>query len=100
MYAGLKIVNVIIIKEAKITKVIGIKFGTLNVLKVKDYSKGVGKLPKASMVEFELERGARIIIRPSGTEPVIKVYVTLSETKEKNQVQLNKLLVVLEKLFK
>ena len=91
-------------KMQKIMKILNekppMKFGTLNVLKVKDYSKGVGKLPKASMVEFELERGARIVIRPSGTEPVIKVYVTLSETKEKNQVQLNKLLVVLEKLFK
>lgn len=77
-----------------------VKFGVLNVIKVRDYSKGVGKLPKASMVEFELERGARIIIRPSGTEPVIKVYITLSETKQKNEVQLKKLQIALEKMFK
>ena len=33
-------------------------------------------LPKADVIAFELEDNNCIIVRPSGTEPKIKVYVT------------------------
>lgn len=33
-------------------------------------------LPKSNVIAFRLENGARIVIRPSGTEPKIKVYYT------------------------
>ena len=31
-------------------------------------------LPKSNVLEFRLENGSSVIIRPSGTEPKIKVY--------------------------
>ena len=33
-------------------------------------------LPKSDVLDFELEQGASVIIRPSGTEPKIKAYYT------------------------
>lgn len=33
-------------------------------------------LPKSDVLTFELEQGAKVIIRPSGTEPKIKTYYT------------------------
>lgn len=33
-------------------------------------------LPKSNVLTFELEQGAKVIIRPSGTEPKIKAYYT------------------------
>ena len=41
-----------------------------------DYLEGVNGLPKADVIEFNLEGGNQLIIRPSGTEPKIKVYLT------------------------
>lgn len=52
--------------------------GGRRILKKKDYMKATG-LPKADVVEFILEGGARFIIRPSGTEAKIKVYLFETE---------------------
>lgn len=43
-----------------------------------DYSEGAGGLPKADMLQFCLEDGSSVIVRPSGTEPKIKIYITVS----------------------
>ena len=42
---------------------------------VVDYETGVNGLPKANVIEFDLEGGNKAIVRPSGTEPKIKLYV-------------------------
>ena len=42
---------------------------------VVDYEVGVNGLPKANVLEFDLEGGDKAIFRPSGTEPKIKLYV-------------------------
>lgn len=42
---------------------------------VLDYREGLRDLPSADVVEFDLEGGNKAIVRPSGTEPKIKVYV-------------------------
>lgn len=58
-------------------------FKTLNVL---DYSTSVNtelatgktseiKLPKSNVLSYQLEDGAGAIVRPSGTEPKIKIYI-------------------------
>ena len=46
------------------------------VLNKVDYLDGVNGLPKANVLEFNLEGGNQLIIRPSGTEPKVKVYLT------------------------
>ena len=43
-------------------------------------------LPKSNVLEYRLENGAKIIVRPSGTEPKIKVYLSAKgATKAKSQ---------------
>lgn len=52
----------------------------------KDLVAGTSKeilLPKSNVITFYLEDGATIIIRPSGTEPKIKIYyTTIGKTRE------------------
>ena len=56
--------------------------GGRKILKKRDYMEETG-LPKADVVEFILEGGARFIIRPSGTEAKIKVYLFETENNTK-----------------
>ena len=50
------------------------KIGELKVTGTRDYLSGWGGLPKSDVVYFELEGGAWLCVRPSGTEPKIKLY--------------------------
>ena len=45
-----------------------------------DYQTGVGDLPAANVLEFDLQDGCKAIVRPSGTEPKIKVYLFTTGT--------------------
>ena len=76
------------------------KIGELKVVNTKDYLEGIDGLPKANVLSFELEDGAEVIVRPSGTEPLIKIYITLSETKEKNEKNLVSIKEDLDKKMK
>ena len=40
-----------------------------------DYNTCVNGLPKANVIEFDLEGGNKGIVRPSGTEPKINLYI-------------------------
>lgn len=42
---------------------------------VVDYATCVNGLPRADVIEFDLEGGNKAIVRPSGTEPKIKLYI-------------------------
>ena len=76
------------------------EFAGFKVLSVKDYANGVDGLPKADLISFELEQNTRVMIRPSGTEPLIKVYLTLTQTKDKNDENRPKLQSCFENMFK
>ena len=41
-------------------------------------------LPKSNVLELNYQKGTKIIIRPSGTEPLIKVYVVASQNAMQN----------------
>ena len=47
----------------------------MKVESVVDYKDGVNGLPKANVFEYDLEGGNKAIVRPSGTEPKIKLYI-------------------------
>jgi phosphomannomutase len=42
---------------------------------VEDLADGIGGLPPTDGLRFSLDAGARVIVRPSGTEPKIKCYI-------------------------
>ena len=46
------------------------------VTEVVDYQNGSTGLPRANVLEFRMASGAKLIVRPSGTEPKIKVYLS------------------------
>ncbi len=45
------------------------------VSEVEDLTEGIGGLPPTDGLRYRLEGGARVIVRPSGTEPKIKCYL-------------------------
>lgn len=45
------------------------------ITKVKDYISGLDGLPASDVLSFENNQGDKAIIRPSGTEPKVKVYL-------------------------
>ncbi len=45
---------------------------------VLDYSEGLGNLPKSDVLKYLLEDNCSVVVRPSGTEPKLKVYVSVS----------------------
>ena len=52
-------------------------FAGHKVVKVTDYEDSVATgLPKANVLRYDLDDGAVVIVRPSGTEPKIKTYFT------------------------
>ena len=46
------------------------------VTEVVDYQNGDTGLPRANVLEFRMAGGAKLMVRPSGTEPKIKVYLS------------------------
>ncbi len=64
---------------AKLRAELPTQIGGVKVLEVVDYSEPQKNLRPANMVSFYLEGESRIVVRPSGTEPKLKVYVELVE---------------------
>ena len=48
-----------------------------NITDVKDYSTGIGDLPKSNVLKFFLKGGSWVAVRPSGTEPKLKMYYSV-----------------------
>lgn len=45
---------------------------------VLDYSEGLNGLPKSDVLKYLLEGNCSIVVRPSGTEPKLKTYISVS----------------------
>jgi phosphomannomutase len=58
--------------------------GGLDVLAVDDLLEDGGPLPPTDGVRLMMDRGARVIIRPSGTEPKVKCYLEVVEPVEED----------------
>ena len=57
-------------------------FGGKAVEKVLDYSVGLDGLPKADVLKFYLDGGTTLVVRPSGTEPKLKLYLSVTAKDE------------------
>lgn len=53
-------------------------FGNKKVKDVLDYNKGIDGLPKSNVLKYLLDDSCSVVIRPSGTEPKIKIYISVS----------------------
>ncbi len=73
------------------SKVVGIGDYLLS----KSYENGVVTeltLPKSNVLEYRLENGSKFIVRPSGTEPKVKIYLSgKGSTQEKSQEIIDKM---------
>ena len=54
------------------------EFGGRNVETLLDYNTGIDGLPKENVLKFLLEDHGSVVVRPSGTEPKLKTYITVS----------------------
>ena len=54
------------------------EFGGKRVVKLLDYAPGLDGLPKSDVLKFLLADNCSIVIRPSGTEPKLKLYISVS----------------------
>ncbi len=62
------------------------KLGDSKIVKTVDYlTQTEYDLPKSNVLSFEAENGSKLIVRPSGTEPLIKLYFTAASTPEENK---------------
>lgn len=61
-------------------------FAGIPVEKLDDFKNGIADLPRSDVVRFCLSDGSTVIVRPSGTEPKIKIYIEVyGETEEQAQ---------------
>lgn len=63
-------------------------YSTGKILNMKDGSTGETGLPESNVLFYDLEGGCSLIIRPSGTEPKIKLYVMTRGQSEKEAQEL------------
>ena len=59
-----------------------LSFGGKKVKTLLDYSQGLEGLPKSDVLKFLLEDNCSLVVRPSGTEPKLKVYISVTAENE------------------
>lgn len=73
--------------------------GGKKVVQVYDYLTGKTGLPKTDMLCFTMEDGSKTLVRPSGTEPLVKAYLFVRGDEKTNAETLNKLQADLNRLL-
>ena len=68
------------------------ELGGKKVEKLLDYAQGLDGLPKSEVLKFLLEGNCSLVVRPSGTEPKLKLYISVSaadkESAEKAEAEI------------
>jgi phosphomannomutase len=75
--------------------------GSRGVSQCDDFLKGVGSFPKDDILRFFLSDDSRVIVRPSGTEPKIKLYIdTQAATRAEAEGRLSEIEADLRELVR
>ena len=64
----------------------GYEFAGKKIHTVEDYSKGLNGLPKSDVLKYLMEDNCSVVVRPSGTEPKLKTYISVS-AKNKGEAE-------------
>lgn len=56
-------------------------------------------VPKADVMLYETDNGLTVIVRPSGTEPLIKFYITASKNERENALLFSAAISDIDKIF-
>ena len=56
----------------KVNELDGVK-----IQEIKDYDKGIEDLPRSNVLKLIFANGDSVVVRPSGTEPKLKIYISL-----------------------
>ena len=66
--------------------------GGMEITSVTDYLQGVGDIPRANVVTYDIGENVHITLRPSGTEPKLKLYVAVkADTEREAQALINRI---------
>lgn len=66
------------------------EIGGKKVLQVLDYKNGLDGLPKSDVLKFILEDDCSVVVRPSGTEPKLKTYISVNAKDHNEAVDVEK----------
>lgn len=96
---GLRVNVPVQFADYKVTKIDDYKTSISTAVDTKEESKIT--LPKSNVLAYTLTDGNKVIVRPSGTEPKIKAYITAVGTSEENAKKIaDKLLKDADELMK
>lgn len=67
-------------------------FADQKVIKMLDYSKGLDGLPRSDVLKFYTTSGS-VVIRPSGTEPKLKIYISVAASDKRKSLEIERQII-------